>query len=175
MCIRDSDEIVDRSGPEVALFDGWDPVVRDRYLAEKGYYFLDPAHLEPNGFSPIEYDQRDSSNFRNSWKYMPRFRVLDQADFTTTMAVFLMLFVFVSIVCFAAMVVILFTRCMTIAMTNARVYDDLRHLGASNAFLRRTVKGQISRVFFVPLCTGTLLIYAFFAMILYFNLSLIHI
>ena len=163
------DEIVDRSGPEVALFDGWDPVVRDRYLAEKGYYFLDPAHLEPNGFSPIEYDQRDSSNFRNSWKYMPRFRVLDQADFTTTMAVFLMLFVFVSIVCFAAMVVILFTRCMTIAMTNARVYDDLRHLGASNAFLRRTVKGQISRVFFVPLCTGTLLIYAFFAMILYFN------
>ena len=34
------------------------------------------------------------------------------------------------------MVVILFTRCMTIAMTNARVYDDLRHLGASNAFLR---------------------------------------
>ena len=163
------DEIVDRSGPEVALFDGWDPVVRDRYLAEKGYYFLDPAHLEPNGFSPIEYDQRDSSNFRNSWKYMPRFRVLDQADFTTTMAVFLMLFVFVSIVCFAAMVVILFTRCMTIAMTNARVYDDLRHLGASSAFLRRTVKGQISRVFFVPLCTGTLLIYAFFAMILYFN------
>ena len=163
------DEIVDRSGPEVALFDGWDPVVRDRYLAEKGYYFLDPAHLEPNGFSPIEYDQWDSSNFRNSWKYMPRFRVLDQADFTTTMAVFLMLFVFVSIVCFAAMVVILFTRCMTIAMTNARVYDDLRHLGASSAFLRRTVKGQISRVFFVPLCTGTLLIYAFFAMILYFN------
>lgn len=163
------DEIVDRSGPEVALFDGWDPVVRDRYLAEKGYYFLDLAHLEPNGFSPIEYDQRDSSNFRNSWKYMPRFRVLDQADFTTTMAVFLMLFVFVSIVCFAAMVVILFTRCMTIAMTNARVYDDLRHLGASSAFLRRTVKGQISRVFFVPLCTGTLLIYAFFAMILYFN------
>lgn len=123
------DEIVDRSGPEVALFDGWDPVVRDRYLAEKGYYFLDPAHLEPNGFSPIEYDQRDSSNFRNSWKYMPRFRVLDQADFTTTMAVFLMLFVFVSIVCFAAMVVILFTRCMTIAMTNARVYDDLRASG----------------------------------------------
>ena len=63
----------------------------------------------------------------------------------------------------------LFTRCMTIAMTNARVYDDLRHLGASSAFLRRTVKGQIARVFFVPLCTGTLLIYAFFAMILYFN------
>lgn len=163
------DQIVDRSGPEAALFDGWDPVVRDRNLAEKGYYFLDPAHLEPNGFSPIDYDQRDSSNFRNFWKYMPRFRVLDQADFTTTMAVFLMLFVFVAVVCFAAMVVILFTRCMTIAMTNVRVYDDLRHLGASGAFLRRTVRGQISRVFFVPLCAGTLLIYAFYAMMLYFN------
>ena len=48
------DEIVDRSGPEVALFDGWDPVVRDRYLAEKGYYFLDPGPIwNPMDFLPL--------------------------------------------------------------------------------------------------------------------------
>ena len=163
------DEIVDRSGPEVALFDGWDPVVRDRYLAEKGYYFLDPAHLEPNGFSPIEYDQRDSSAFRVHWKYMPSFRVLDRADFVTTMAVFLMLFLFIAIVCFAAVLVIGYTRCLTIALNNRQVFEDLRRLGATPHYLYQVVRGQVSRVFFVPGLTGTTLIYAFYMLILYFN------
>ena len=77
------------------------------------------------------------------------------------MAVFLMLFVFIAVVCFAAVIVIAFTRCMTIALTNARVYDDLRHLGASNAYLFRAVRGQISRVFLVPAVAGHRLIWRF--------------
>ena len=100
---------------------------------------------------------------------MPQFRVLDQNDFVTTMAVFLMLFVFIALICFAAVLVIAFTRCMTIAVTNARVYDDLRHLGAPNAYLFQTVRGQISRVFLVPAVVGTAVIGAFYGMILYFN------
>ena len=40
----------------------------------------------------------------------------------------------------AAVIVIAFTRCMTIALTSARVYDDLRHLGAPNAYLFRAVR-----------------------------------
>ncbi len=70
------------------------------------------------------------------------------------MAVFLMLFIFIAIVCFAAVIVISFTRCMTIGMTNARVYDDLRHLGAPRSYLYRSVKGQVSRVFRVPILVG---------------------
>ena len=70
---------------------------------------------------------------------------------------------------FAAVVVIVFTRCMTLAFTNARVYDDLRHLGASNAYLFQTVRGQVSRVFLVPAVVGTAVISAFYGMILYFN------
>lgn len=100
---------------------------------------------------------------------MPQFRILDQNDFTTTMAVFLMLFIFIAVVCFAAVIVIAFTRCMTIALVNARVYDDLRHLGASNAYLFRSVRGQVSRVFLVPALVGTGLIWIFYMMIMYFN------
>ena len=55
---------------------------------------------------------------------MPQFRVLDQNDLIRTMAVFLMLFLFIAIVCFAAVIVIAYTRCMTIALTNRQVYDD---------------------------------------------------
>ena len=99
----------------------------------------------------------------------PQFRIIDQNDFVTTMAVFLMLFIFIAIVCFAAVIVIAFTRCMTIALVNARVYDDLRHLGAPNAYLFRSVRGKISRVFLVPAIVGTGLIWAFYMMIMYFN------
>ena len=162
-------EIVDRSTVEAAQFKGWDPVVRDRRVARDGYYFLDREHLEESGFSVIDYAQRDSSAFRLDWQYMPQFRVLDKQDFVKTMAVFLILFVFVAVVCFSAVFVIAYTRCMTIALTGAKVYDDLRRLGASNAWLRRSVRGQVRRVFLVPALAGTGLIYAFYVMIMYFN------
>ena len=85
------------------------------------------------------------------------------------MAVFLILFVFIAVVCFAAVFVIAYTRCMTIALTSRKVYDDLRRLGASNAYLRRSIQKQVKRVFLVPAVVGTSLIYAFYVLILYFN------
>ena len=163
-------QIVDRSGPEIEVFDAWDPVERELEMAEKGSYDYDSEeYLAANRLAVIDYDQRDTSDFRNYWLYMPQFRVLDQNDFVTTMAVFLVLFIFISLICFAAVMVIAFTRCMTIALTNARVYDDLRHLGASNAYLFRSVRGQVSKVFLVPAVVGTSVISAFYLMIMYFN------
>lgn len=153
--------VVDGSGPEVAVMDAWDPVTREREIAEKGSYWCDKY--------PLRYDQRNSSEFRLYWQYMPQFRVLDKADFVKTTAVFIMLFVFIAIVCFAAVFVIAYTRCMTIALNNRQVYEDLGKLGASRAYLYASVKNQISRVFTVPAITGTGVIYAFYAMILYAN------
>ena len=164
-------EIVDRSTMDVAQFSRWDPVARERNIAEAGRYFLDRESCAEVGFTPIDYDQRDSSAFRLDWQYMPQFRVMDKADFVKTAAVFIMLFVFVAVVCFSAVFVIAYTRCMTIALTNRKVYDDLRHLGASNAYLRRSVRGQVKRVFLVPALVGTGVIYAFYVMIMYFNSS----
>ncbi len=161
--------IVDCSGPGVEIFSAWDPVVRDQRVRENGFYFLDRESAGDYGYAPIDYDLRNSSAFRLDWQYMPRFRVLDRADFVKTMAVFLILFLFIAIVCFAAVIVIAFTRCMTIALTNRRVYEDLRRLGASNAYLRRSVRGQVKRVFLTPVLVGTALIYAFYTLIMYFN------
>ena len=162
--------LVDRSGPEIEVFDAWDPVIRELEIAETGSYDYDSReYLTANSLAAIDYDQRDTSDFRNYWLYMPQFRILDQNDFVTTMAVFLVLFIFIALICFAAVIVIAFTRCMTIALTNARVYDDLRHLGAPNRYLFRSVKGQVSRVFLVPAIVGTTVIAAFYLMIMYFN------
>ena len=162
-------DIVDHSGPEVEVFDAWDPVARQIAIEETGSYFCGPESLEESGTSSIDYDKPDSTEFRTSWKYMPQFKILDETELVKTMAVFLMLFIFIAIVCFAAVIVISFTRCMTIGMTNARVYDDLRHLGAPRSYLYRSVKGQVSRVFRVPILVGTILIYAFYTLIMYSN------
>ena len=162
-------EIVDRSGDDVLQMDAYDLV--SAALAEEAgeVYDYDRAHIAAHGFPVIEREDRDTSEFRNYWLYMPQFRVLDQNDFVTTMAVFLVLFIFIALICFAAVIVIAFTRCMTIALTNARVYDDLRHLGAPNRYLFRSVKGQVSKVFLVPAIVGTAVISAFYLMIMYFN------
>lgn len=161
---------MDRSGPEVEVFDAWDPVIRELQIAANGSYNYDSrTYLEEHNLAVIDYGNRDASDFRSYWLYMPQFRILDQNDFVTTMAVFLMLFVFIALICFAAVIVIAVTRCMTIAMTNARVYDDLQHLGASDAYLFRSIKGQVSRVFLVPAVAGTTSIIFFYCIILYFN------
>ena len=80
-----------------------------------------------------------------------------------------MLFVFISVICFAAVLVIGYTRCLTIALNNHQVYDDLRHLGATPKYLHNSVRGQISKVFGIPGFIGTLLMFVFYVMILYFN------
>lgn len=162
-------EIVDCSGDEVMQLDAYDLV--SKLLAEEAgeAYTFDRENLTSLGFPAMEREDRDSTEFRSYWLYMPQFRILDQNDFVTTMAVFLMLFIFIALICFAAVIVIAFTRCMTIALTNAKVYNDLRHLGAPNAYLFRSVKGQVSKVFLIPAIVGTAVISAFYVMIMYFN------
>ena len=70
------------------------------------------------------YKDLYSSEFKIYWKYTPMFRIMDLNDFNTTFAVFLMLFVFISVICFAAVFVIAYTRCMAVAYINRQVYDD---------------------------------------------------
>ena len=162
-------EIIDRSGQEVELIDAWDPVCKQIAENNGEAYAMDPEHLAQHGLSIIDYDQRDSSDFRMYWQYMPQFRIIDKTDFVKTTAVFLMLFVFIAIVCFAAVLIIAFTRSITIAVTEKRLYDDLRHLGAPNAYLSQTIRSQLRRIFLTPAVIGTGIIWVFYSMILYFN------
>lgn len=162
-------EIVDRSGPEVEVSHNYDMVAAVLAEDRGEVYEYSPEQAAACGMSLIDYEDSDSSEFRTDWAYMPQFRVLDKNDFVTTMAVFLILFVFIALICFAAVIVIAFTRSMTIALTNAKVYDDLRRLGAPRSYLYHSMKEQVSRIFRVPVLVGTILIYIFYIFIMYFN------
>lgn len=161
--------IIKHSGEEAARIAGYDRIVRENKIANGEIYFLDPESPSRDEFPAIKPSNPDSSDFRMNWMYMPKFRILDDSDFVSNFAVYMLLFAFVAILCFAAVSVILYTRSQTLILSNMWVYEDLHKLGASNTYLRKTSKEQVKRVFLAPLVIGTLLILAFYTLILVGN------
>ncbi|MDR1706205.1 MAG: ABC transporter permease, partial [Clostridiales bacterium] len=155
--------IIDASSEESALNSYYDRVTKIK-AEENGEAYYGDYIPEMR----IDYAQRQSAAFID-WRYYPMFRVLDDRDFVFNIAVYLMSFIFISIICFAAVIVISYTRCLTIAVQNRQVYGDLTRLGAKRNYLYRSVKGQALRVFAVPALIGTVGISAFYALLMYMN------
>ena len=119
--------------------------------------------------SRLRYEEADSSEFRLSWKYRPSFRLLGQNDYLLTMAVFFMMFIFIFIVCLLTALVVSYTRCQTIALNNRYIFDDLKKLGASPAFMAKEVRSQCNNVFKIPAIVGMAAMMVLFSLILYGN------
>ena len=137
-----------------------------KYVAEQNgqVYWGDTDEM-----TKVSYDNPDSTDFRMYWSYMPKIRLLDQNDFMQNFAVFLMMFLFIAIICFTAALIICYTRCQTIALNNRYVFDDLRRLGASPKFLAQEVKNQCGKVFTVPATVGMTVMFLLYIMIMYAN------
>lgn len=142
-----------------------------------GYDRVEKAYVNANGetywgdtgVTNISFDHPDSSDFRLNWTYMPSFRILDQNDFLRSFAVFLMMFLFIAIVCLLSALIISYTRCMTITLNNRYVFEDLKRLGASPSFLGKEVQSQAGKVFKIPAVVGMGLMYLLYTMIMYAN------
>lgn len=111
----------------------------------------------------------DSTTFRTEWAYMPVFQILNSHDFLMTYSVYIMMFLFIFIVCLIAACIILHTRCQTIALNNRYLFEDLKRLGASPAFLTWEVKKQCTSVFLTPSIVGVTAMGFVFFMILFIN------
>lgn len=159
---RLKDAIIDGSGENSAVFENYDRIEKINANNAGQEYAGDT-----NPDRQVDYSQRESSKFNQYWRYIPMFRIIDENDFIINMAVYIMLFVFMAIICLSAVIVIAYTRCLTIAVNNSGVYEDLRRLGAKRGYLYRSVKGQVSKVFFVPAAIGTVLIYGYISLVFY--------
>ena len=124
---------------------------------------------DTDSMTRISYEQSDSFAFRTWWMYQPSFRILNQNDFLRSMAVMLMMFLFIFIVCLITALVVCYTRCQTIVLNNRYIFDDLKKLGASPDFLCREVRSQCNNVFKIPSLVGMFAMYLLFMMILYAN------
>ena len=125
--------------------------------------------VETDDMAVVSYDMADSFMFRTFWLYRPSFRILDQNDYLRSMSVMFMMFLFIFIVCMITALVVCYTRCQSIALNNRYIFDDLKKLGASPAFLNREVRSQCSNVFRAPSLVGTSAMFLLFSMILYSN------
>lgn len=156
--------LVDSFDPEYAIGTYYDRVYKI-YCDEHGeVYWGDTERM-----TQLSFSQPDSTEFRTYWLYMPKITLLDKNDFVRTYAVFLMIFLFISIVCILAALIISYTRCMTITLNNRYVFDDLKRLGASPTFLLKEVKSQSRNVFAVPAVIGMSAMYLLFVLIMFGN------
>lgn len=124
---------------------------------------------DTNTMTRLSFHKPDSTEFRQYWSYMPKIRIMDQNDFMRTFAVFLMMFLFIAIICMLSALVICYTRCMTIAINNRYVFDDLKRLGASPKFLNQELRSQAGKVFSVPAIVGMTMMYLLYGMVMYAN------
>ncbi|MCI8609362.1 MAG: ABC transporter permease [Firmicutes bacterium] len=139
----------------------------EEIVANENGQIYDGDTLEDSG--TLSSEQRDSNGFRLYWDYMPQSKTLDSHEFLKIMAVFLVAFIFVALICLAVAMMICYTRSITIAINNRYVFDDLKRLGASPAFLRKEVKRQVSKVFAVPATVGCMAMYFLYGLVMYAN------
>lgn len=124
---------------------------------------------DTDAMTKLSLSAPDSTDFRTYWLYMPKIAMLDKTDFVRTYAVFLMMFLFISIICILAALIISYTRCMTIALNNRYVFDDLKKLGASPAFLLREVRAQARKVYAAPAAVGMGAMFFLYTLLMYGN------
>ena len=158
------DEFVDRFPQDCAIHSSYDRV--EKYSTEKrGEKFW----MDIEEFASLSMADSHNADFKREWLYVPKIKVVDNIDFLTNYAVFLMMFIFITLVCIVAGLIIAYTRSITIALNNRYVFEDLKRLGASNAYLKREIRRQVSKVFTIPSILGTSTMYLLFIFILVMN------
>ncbi len=112
------------------------------------------------GYTTVDL-QPDHPEAELDWKYAPFIKILSQKYNVLKMGVQFLLFAYVSIVMLASVGVISYTRSKSIGKQNQQVFEDLRKLGANNAYLIRCIKSQLQKVYLLPTVVGTLLVYLY--------------
>mgnify|MGYP001026328437 FL=1 len=156
--------LISSFGPECETSIYYDRVTK-YYANQNGeVYWGDTPRM-----TQLSFSEPDTSEFRTFWTYMPKCRILDQTDFTRTFSVFLMMFLFIAIICSLAAMVISYTRCMTITLNNRYVFEDLKRLGASPAFLQKEIRAQAAPVFRIPALVGMIAMYLLYGLLIFGN------
>lgn len=159
------ESFLDGLSPDAFHSRTWNRIEKAIFDAKDGVYPIEEYEKE-GGYSK---EERNGFEFRQDGKYRPLLRVLEKNDALEQMAVFVTVFLYISVICYLSVVLIGHTRSRSVTLINQPVYEDLRRLGASRAYLRGTVRAQIMKIYGVPALVGTTVIYSFYILVLYAN------
>ncbi|MFV0362548.1 MAG: FtsX-like permease family protein [Suipraeoptans sp.] len=124
---------------------------------------------DTDAMSKLSFNETDNAEFRGYWKYMPLFKIMNKSDMLKNLAVFFMMFLFIGIICITTVIIVCYTRCMTIAVNNGYVFKDLRRLGGSSRFIKKELRSQAVKVYAIPYLTGSGIMSLFYVLIMYGN------
>lgn len=151
-CIARATELSDH----YALYDAWE----EKLALEAGESY---SYTGSIGLSP------DNPRLMAEWKYRPFSKVLMQADAMELVAVFVLLSIYISVIALASAGMMSYVRSVTIAMDNRQLFEDLRKLGADDAYEERVIRVQLRRIFVYPVAAGCAVTGMFSLLMMYFN------
>lgn len=111
----------------------------------------------------------DNTQLIGDWKYAPFSKILMKAEAMEMVAVFVLLSIYISIIALAAAGIMSYIRSITIAMDNRQLFDDLRKLGADDAYEERVIKFQLRKIFAYPVVSGCAIVGIFSLFLTWFN------
>lgn len=89
------------------------------------------------------------------WQFKPLLMPLRNQQTILGNAIRFMLFIYVAVICFAAVGIIGYTRSQSVGISNAQVFEDIKKLGADKDYRRVLMKKQIGKIYVLPTFTGT--------------------
>ncbi|MBO0453356.1 FtsX-like permease family protein [Candidatus Enterococcus murrayae] len=144
-------EFIEKASPKMAVLNPYDAYQSAKAKANNQQYDYDrKIKLSPSNMSLMD-----------DWKYYPAMKVLVENTFFQSVAVYFLVFIFVAIICLAAVGVISYTRSITIGLSNQQLFEDLKRLGANNHYIRKCVLSQLNKLFILPTVLAAILIYGF--------------
>lgn len=149
----------DRASNDMLKMTGYDEFQEKIALEKDGYYAYSDM-VQPNADHPEEYCD---------WKYTPNFKILNINNGFISFGIFYMLFIYVTVICLAAVGIISYTRSMTVAVKNKKVFEDVKKLGANKNYLTRILTDQIRRVYILPTVIGCLVMLLWYPLMLWQN------
>lgn len=105
----------------------------------------------------------------DDWKYAPFSKILMQANAMELVAVFVLLSLYVSVISLTAAGIMSYVRSITIAMDNRQLFEDLKKLGADEAYEGRVIRVQLRKIFAYPVAAGCTVTFIFSLFLTYFN------
>lgn len=88
------------------------------------------------------------------WKYVPTFVPLQEHYLFLTYSVYLLMFIFVAVICLAASGVISYTRAQSLALQSRQTFSELKKLGCTNCQLEEILNKLLRKVFAWPTILG---------------------
>lgn len=152
-------EFLRRASDKMAVMRTYDEY--QEYLAisaGKAYSYNEPMELTEDNPDLMEY-----------WKYYPVMKVLIGKTFFQNLAIFFLVFIYVAIICLAAVGIISYTRSVTIGLSNKHLFDDLKRLGANHKYIIGCITRQMNKIFILPTIIASILMYAFTLLMLWGN------